>query len=88
MSESEVVPLDGLQVSNYAGDTLTFTIDGQTFMVASNETNLLDISPGSHTFSASTPFVSTTGAVNVDPLTGATVSIVLDVAGNFLTVYQ
>lgn len=78
----------GLLVKNYAGDTLTFTINNQTFTIANNTEQTLDLPPGEYTFTASTPSVATSGAVQLIANQSATLSIALDVPGGVLNVYH
>lgn len=79
--------VEGLLVKNYAGDTLTFTINNQVFAISNNAEQTLNLPPGEYTFTASTPAVATSGVVNL-PASGAVLSIALDVPAGVLNVYH
>jgi hypothetical protein len=71
-----------LTVSNYIGETLTFTIDNQAYEVAGNGGQLrLDLAPGEYTFSASTPQAGTNGGLSIPEGRSTQVSVALE-AGN------
>lgn len=90
MQEEDQAPMDlpttgetmgaegkGLLIKNYAGDTLVFTINGETYTILNNEQKQLQLPPGEYSYTASLPFVATTGTVN---LTSPTDAIELSVA--------
>ncbi|MFC1975431.1 hypothetical protein ACFLXQ_03415 [Chloroflexota bacterium] len=77
----------GLLVKNYAGDTLIFTINNQTYAIANNTEQSLDLPPGQYNYTASLPFVATTGTVNLMVDQGLELSIAIDVNQNILNVY-
>ena len=79
---------EGLLVKNFAGDALTFTINNQAYTIADNAEALLPLPPGQYNYTASLPFVATTGTI--DRLDGQQIelSIVINVARDFLTVYR
>jgi hypothetical protein len=79
---------EGLLVKNYAGDTMVFTINHQTYTIANNTEQKLNLPPGQYSYTASLPFVATTGVVDVITGHGLELSIVLDVNQNILNVYQ
>jgi hypothetical protein len=79
---------DGLLIKNYAGDTLIFTINDQTYTILNNAQQTLNLPPGQYSYTASIPYVATTGMVNVEPGLGVELSIAINVAHNFLNVYQ
>jgi hypothetical protein len=83
----QVAP-EGLLIKNYAGDTLVFTINHQTYTIANNSEQRLTLPPGQYTYTASLPFVATTGLIDLTANPNLELSIVLNVEGNFLTVYQ
>ncbi|MDX1521655.1 MAG: hypothetical protein R3264_08515, partial [Anaerolineae bacterium] len=92
----EVLPLvvepiqpveEGLLVKNYAGGSLVFTIDNQTFVIDDHAEQRLPLTPGRYSYTASLPFVATTGIVDLLAAPTAELSIVLDVNRDFLTVY-
>jgi hypothetical protein len=77
----------GLVVKNYAGDTLVFTIDNQTYLIANNTEQTLDVPPGEYNYTASLPFIATTGTVDLTG-GGLELSVATDVNQNVLNVYQ
>jgi hypothetical protein len=88
----EIVPnqvnSQGHLIKNYAGDTLIFTINNQTYTIANNAEQALILSPGQYSYTASLPFVATSGLVDLTVDPNIELSIVLNVEGNFLTAYQ
>lgn len=78
----------GLLVKNYAGDTMTFTINEQTITIANNASTVLSLPPGRYTFTASLPFVATTGAVDIAADKGVELSIATNINHDVLSVYQ
>ena len=79
---------EGLLVKNYAGETLTFTIHEQTYSILNNDQLVIDLPPGSYNFTASRPFVATTGTVNLQPDQGVELSVAINIAGDVMSVYQ
>jgi hypothetical protein len=88
----EIVPHQvnpqGLLLKNYAGDTLIFTINSQTYTIANNAEQTLILPPGQYSYTASLPFVATSGVVDLAVEQNIEMSIVLNVEGRSLTVYQ
>jgi hypothetical protein len=87
-----IVPLPaiapaGLVVKNYAGDTLVFTINNQTFTIANNTEQMLDIPPGTYSYTASLPFMAATGMVDLSG-GGLELSVAADVNRSVLNVFQ
>lgn len=80
--------LKGLLIKNYAGDTLTFTINDQTYSLANNTSTTLPLPPGRYNYTASLPFVATTGTVDVSAGHGVEISIAINVSHDVLSVYQ
>lgn len=91
---SEAVPADaesgveGLLVKNFGGDLLTFTIADQVYSVAPNEELTIDLPPGTYTYTASQPFVAKSGMFDLAADGVVVLSIVINPAGDTLTVYQ
>ncbi|MBN1220580.1 MAG: hypothetical protein JXM69_16780 [Anaerolineae bacterium] len=85
---AEIENTPGLLIKNYAGDTLIFTINNQTYTIANNAEQTLDLPPSEYNYTASQPFAATTGTVDLCANPNVELSIVLDVSGDFLTVYQ
>ncbi|MCB0212136.1 MAG: hypothetical protein KDJ52_22525 [Anaerolineae bacterium] len=79
---------EGLLVKNYAGETLTFTINEQTYTIPNNDQLTIDLPAGSYNFTASRPFVATTGTVNLQPDQGIELSVAINIAGDVMSVYQ
>ncbi len=79
---------EGLLVKNYTGDTLIFTIDNQTFAVPDQTEQTIALPAGSYSYTASLPFVATTGTVDMVDGQGVELSVAINVARDFLTVYQ
>lgn len=79
---------EGLLIKNFAGDTLTFTIDNQAYSIADHGELSLALAPGSYTYTASRPYVATTGTVDLQPGQSVELSIAINVGGNVLSVYQ
>ncbi|NJN94212.1 MAG: hypothetical protein HC875_09045 [Anaerolineales bacterium] len=77
----------GLLIKNYAGDTMTFTINEQTITLANNAATVLPLPPGVYNFTASLPFVATTGTVNIAADKGVELSIATNVNHDVLSVY-
>jgi hypothetical protein len=82
------VDTEGLLIKNYAGDTMVFTINYQTYTIANNAEQTLILPPGQYSYTASLPFVATNGVVDLAADPNIELSIVLGVEDNALTVYQ
>jgi hypothetical protein len=78
----------GVVVKNYAGGALVFTIDGQAYVIDNQAEKTLPLLPGHYSYTASLPFVATTGIVDLEKGTTVEVSIVLNPARDFMTAYQ
>jgi hypothetical protein len=77
-----------LSVVNYVGETLTFTIDNQTYPVAGDGGVLtIDLAPGEYTFTASTPHAGANGSLLVSAGAAARVSVALDMGSGEMRVY-
>ncbi|MCB0180299.1 MAG: hypothetical protein KDI62_18865, partial [Anaerolineae bacterium] len=76
----------GLLVKNYAGEALTFTIDGREYTIPNNDELTIDLPAGSYSFTASRPYVATTGTVELLPDQGVELSVAVNVAGDVLSV--
>lgn len=85
---SEPATAEGLLVKNYAGETLTFTINDQAYTVPDHDQITIDLPPGSYTFTASRPYVATTGTVDMQPGQSTELSVAINVAGDAMAVYQ
>jgi hypothetical protein len=79
---------EGVLIKNYAGDALTFTINNQTYTIPTNAEQTLSLPPGHYTFTASIPFVATTGDINIQSGQAIELSIAINVGHNVLNVYQ
>jgi hypothetical protein len=77
----------GLVVKNYAGDTLVFTINNQTYFITNNTELTLEIPPGQYNYTASLPFIATTGTVDLAG-GGLELSVATDVDQRVLNVFQ
>lgn len=78
----------GLLVKNYAGDTLVLTINGQTYTIDNNTSATLSLPPGSYNYTASLPFVATTGTVDIAADQGVELSVAINLNHDVLSVYQ
>lgn len=88
-ASAPVTPVnEGLLVKNYAGDTLIFTINNQAYSIADNSSTTLSLPPGSYNYTASLPFVATTGTVDLTADQGVELSIATNVNHDVLSVYQ
>ncbi|MBN1992160.1 MAG: hypothetical protein JW953_05610 [Anaerolineae bacterium] len=76
-----------LLIKNYTGDTLIFTINNQIYPVAPNAEKTLSLPPGSYNYTASLPYVATTGVVEMPVDEGVGLSIVTNIAHDNLSVY-
>jgi hypothetical protein len=79
---------EGLRIKNYAGETLIFTINNQAYTVPNNDELTIPLPPGSYNYTASRPFVATTGTVELQPSQPVELSIAINVAGDVLSAYQ
>ena len=78
----------GLFIKNYAGDTLTFTINDQAYTIANNAQTVLPLPPGRYNYTASLPFVAITGTVDLAAGQSVELSIATNVQHDVLSVYQ
>jgi hypothetical protein len=79
---------EGLLVKNYTGDTLIFTIDNRAFAIPDRAEQTIVLPAGSYNYTASLPFVATTGTVDLVDGQGIELSVAINVARDFLSVYQ
>lgn len=78
----------GLLVKNYSGDALIFTVNDQAYQIAENTEQTLPLPPGQYNYTASIPAAAINGTVNLAAGQTAELSIVINLAGDVLTVYQ
>jgi hypothetical protein len=78
----------GLRVKNYAGDTLTFTINNQVYTIANNAEMTIPLLPGSYTYTASRPFMAVGGIVDLPAGQGIELSVAVNFTEDVLNVYQ
>ncbi len=77
-----------LSVTNYIGETLTFTIDGQAYPVAGGGGVLtIDLTPGEYTYTASTPWVGANGSLHITGGAATQVSVVVDMGSGEVKLY-
>jgi hypothetical protein len=77
-----------LTVTNYIGETLTFTINNQAYPVAGNGGSLtLDLAPGEYTFTASTPGAAANNSLYITAGAVTRVSVALDVQSGQIEIY-
>lgn len=88
--EAGAVPAvsEGLLVKNYTGDTLILTIANQVFAIPDQAEQTILLPAGSYNYTASLPFVATTGTVDLVEGQGVELSVAINVARDFLTVFQ
>jgi hypothetical protein len=79
---------EGVTVKNFTGDTLIFTINGQAYPIPANSEQLIDLPVGSYNYTASLPFVATTGSVDLAQTPTVALSVAINIAGDVLSVYQ
>ncbi len=84
----DVTDPEGLTIKNFTGDTLIFTIDNQAYTIANQAEQTLPLPPGQYNYTASLPFVATTGTVNLETGQNVELSVAINVAHDFLSVYQ
>ncbi len=85
---SPVIQAEGVTVKNFTGDTLIFTINGQAYPILANTEQLIDLPVGSFNYTASLPFVATTGTVDLTETPTVELSVAINIAGDVLSVYQ
>ena len=49
---------------------------------------MITLSPGTYNYTASLPFVATTGTVNLSQNQGVELSVAINIAGDVMSVYQ
>jgi hypothetical protein len=77
-----------LNVVNYIGETLTFTIDGQAYPVIGGGGVLtIDLAPGEYTFTASTPRAGANGSLRITDGAATQVSVALDMGSAEMKIY-
>lgn len=87
-AETAPSPTDGLLVKNYAGETLLLTINNEVYPIENNSERTLTLPPGSYNYTASLPFVATTGTVEMVPGQPVELSVAINLQGDVLSVYQ
>ena len=86
-AEAPAMP-GGLLIKNYAGDTLVFTINDGAYALVDRSEQALPLPPGRYSFTASLPFVATTGIVDLEANRTVELSIAINVAHDLLSVYR
>jgi hypothetical protein len=87
--QTETMPAaEGLVIKNYAGDGLVFTIDNQAYLIDNNLEQTLTLPPGSYSYTASLPFVATTGTVDLAVNQRLELSFAINFDQNVLSVYK
>jgi hypothetical protein len=77
-----------LEVVNYIGEALTFTINNRAYLVAADGSTLtLNLAPGEYTFSASTPQAGMNGSLGVIEGEDTQVGVALDFESGRMEVY-
>jgi hypothetical protein len=85
---SVLASLGALNVVNYVGETLTFTIVNQAYTVGGNGGQLgINLAPGEYTFTASTPGTGTNGTLQIIEGAVTQVSVALDVGSGEMKVF-
>lgn len=82
------VAAKGVLIKNYTGDTLIFTINNQAYAILNNEQMTLLLPPGSYNYTASLPYVATTGTVNMAVNQGIELSVAINLNHDLLSIYQ
>jgi hypothetical protein len=85
---SPLRPAEGLVVKNFAGDTLLLTINDQVYSIPVDTERTLALPPGQYSYTASIPFVATTGELDLQAAQTVELSIAINVAHDLLSVYQ
>ena len=82
------VQAEGVTVKNFTGDTLIFTINGQAYSILPNAEQHIDLPAGSYNYTASLPYVATTGTVDLTKTPSVELSVAINIARDVLSVYQ
>ena len=77
----------GLEVVNYIGEAVTFTINNQMYTVAANSALSLNLPPGEYTFTASIPKAAENGSLRLQPGQMTRLSLALAEPGERVEVY-
>lgn len=80
--------VEGVVVKNYTGDTIVFTINGQAYTVVPNAERTITLPPGEYNYTASLPFVATTGTVKLAAGQQVELSVAINISHDALSVYQ
>ena len=80
--------VEGVTVKNFTGDTLIFTINEQAYPIPTHSEQVIELPAGSYNYTASLPFVATTGTVDLTQTPGVALSVAINIAGDVLSVYQ
>jgi hypothetical protein len=78
----------GVVIKNFAGETLIFTINNQAYLAPTNVETRLPLPPGRYNYTASLPFVATTGTVEVTDGLAVGLSVAINLGRDLLSVYQ
>ena len=79
---------EGLLVKNYAGETLLLTINNEVYPIENNSETTLALPPGQYNYTASLPFVATTGTVDLAAGQHIELSVAISIERDLLSVYQ
>ena len=79
---------DGLLIKNYAGEAMVLTINHQTYTIPENAEQIISLPSGHYDFTASLPFVATTGTVDLVEGQRLELSIAINIEHDRLSVYQ
>lgn len=81
-------PANGnLNVINYIGETVTFTINNQAYAVAANSELALNLAPGEYTFTASIPKTAANGSLRLQADHTTRLSLSLNSGGEQMMLY-
>jgi len=75
-------------VKNYAGETLLLTINNEVYPIENNSETTLALPPGQYNYTASLPFVATTGTVDLAAGQHIELSVAISIERDLLSVYQ
>jgi hypothetical protein len=79
---------NGLLVRNFTGDTVVFTIADREYFIPAGSEQTIQLAPGQYNYTASLPYVASTGTVSLSADQGITLSLATNASRDAMNVYE
>jgi hypothetical protein len=78
----------GLLIRNFTGDTVVFTIADREYFIPAGAEETIQLAPGQYNYTASLPYVASTGTVSLAADQGVTLSLATNASRDVMNVYE